>query len=166
MDTIKHLFLDLEDTVITPATNGWHNTNMINVEEIKKFIALFKPNFIHIFSFAIWDETQKTLFNLRCRPMIESTLDIKLNDILTVDDDIIPACCSVMGLNPGTVTFDDASSFWSKHESFRLWCRLKFKYTHLIVKTEVLFLDDVVFNEHFNWPDLQVTGNIVKIKTL
>jgi hypothetical protein len=139
---------------------------MINIEQISKFIYIFKPDYIHIFSFAIWDETQKALFNLHCRPMIESSLKIKINNVLTVDDDIIPACCSVMGLNTNTVTFDDASSFWSKHESFRLWCRHHFKFIGDLTDIEVLFLDDIVFNEHFNWPDLRVTGNIVRIEPL
>jgi hypothetical protein len=161
----KHLFLDLEDTIITPVTTGWHNTELINVALIRKHILDLNPDFIHIFSFAIWDERELGLFRKHCCPMIEQALGIKISNVPTVDDDIIPACCDIMGLSRSTVTFDDVSSFWSKHESFRLWCRRKF-INRAFSEVKVVLLDDAVINETFSWPDLGMTGEIIRIETL
>lgn len=79
--------------------------------------------------------------------MLEKSLGIVLGNIPTVDDDIIPACCSVMGLSKDTVDFCEMSNFWGKHEAFRLNTRHMFKHD---VDTEVVLLDDAVFNEHFS----------------
>jgi hypothetical protein len=164
---VKHLFLDLEDTVITPVLSGWFNTRLINVPKIKSFMAEFKPNFVHLFSFAVWNEQELLRFNMGTRPMLEESLGMPLCTTWTVEGDIIPMCCSVMRLGQGSVSFSDACEFWSKHESFRLCMRHTFKDTHKQgVDTEVVLLDDAVFNEHFHWPDLQITGRVLNIDTL
>ena len=46
---MKHLFLDLEDTVITPVIDGWHLFEIINQDKIQTVINRFEPNFIDIF---------------------------------------------------------------------------------------------------------------------
>lgn len=164
MNTRRHLFLDLEDTVITPVLDGWFNTHMINVPKVKNFIAEFKPDAVHLFSFAVWNAAERERFNLGTRPMLENCLGIKLSGVPTVDDEIIPACCSVMGLSVTTVDFSEMSNFWGKHEAFRLNMRHMFKNTHTHdVDTEVVLLDDCVINENFEWPDLRIKGRIINI---
>lgn len=161
---VRHLFIDLEDTIITPVMNGWFNTHLINVELIQKIIAEFEPDFLHVFSFAIWNQEERMRFDLGTRPMIEARLGMKFNLVPTVDDSIIPACCAVMGIDPGAINFSDMSDFWGKHEAFRLFCRKQFANTHEHdVDTEVLLLDDAVMNEEFFWPDLRITGKISKV---
>ncbi len=144
--------------------HGWFNTHLMNVQKIKDFIAEFKPEFVHLFSFAVWNQAELARFNLGLQPMLEDAFDFKLCTTWTVDDDIIPMCCSVMHLGQGSVTFNEASEFWSKHESFRLCMRHTFKDT--IGETEVVLLDDAVINENFEWPDLQIKGRILNIDTL
>lgn len=163
-DVLRHLFLDLEDTVITPVVDGWFNTHPINAEKIKAFIAKFQPHFIHIFSFAIWNQEELKRFNLGTRPMIEQALGVSLSHVPTVDDEILPACISVAKLHHACVTFSDMSDFWGKHEAFRLNMRHMFKSGQ--VKVEVALLDDMVYNEAFEWPDLKVKGHILNIDQL
>lgn len=170
---MKHLFLDLEDTIITPVLDGWHNTELVNIDKIKKVILDFNPDFINIFSFAIHDDIQKDLFNRHTRPMIELALGVKINLIPTVDIDIKNACCNLLSLNKSTVDFAEMSNFWGKHQSFRLYCRHLFRKAYetsqtseafsFAETTEVFLLDDAVEHENFEWPLLKIVGTIRNI---
>lgn len=161
------MFLDLEDTVITPAVNGWERTECINIEKVKNVIREFKPDFIHLFSFAIWNERELNKFKVSTLGMIQKVFGIEFHQMWTVDDDIIPMCSNELGLTKGIITFADASDFWSKHQSFRLCMRQHFKGNPQSAPVQVMLLDDVVFNEVFEWPDMGLTGfvrNIDQIK--
>lgn len=160
----RMLFLDLEDTIITPVVDGWFNTHLINLQTIKSFMEEFKPDFVHIFSFAIWNQSELLRFNQGTRPMIENALGVKLSAVPTVDDDILPTAARVMRMDPSSIDFQEMSNFWGKHEAFRLNMRNQFKSAHTDV--EVVLLDDAVFNEEFHWPDLKVKGRILNIEEL
>lgn len=168
MNAKRHLFLDLEDTLITPVVEGWECSELINVGKIKSVIDSFRPDHVSIFSFAIWNERERLLFAKHARPMIERALGVKLSMVPTVDDDIISACCAAQGISRKTVTFSDASDFWGKQQAFRLWCWITFgtNWERHGIKNDVFLLDDAVFNEEFNWPDLRVTGQIKNIDKL
>jgi hypothetical protein len=168
MITHRHLFLDLEDTIITPVTDGWFNTHCINVEKVKAIIADWKPTQVHLFSFALWDTSQLVRFNMGTREHLEKALGIKFDTAWTVDDNIIPMCCQVMGLGQGSVTFQDMGEFWSKHQAFRLCMMHKFKgaWSTWQHENDVLLLDDMVINETFHWPDLHVRGTVANIDNL
>lgn len=161
METKRHLFLDLEDTVIEPVLKGWHATEMINVAKVKAFIAEFKPHEVHLFSFAVWDNQQKAMFQQGTQPMLEAALGIRLHSIPTVDDDIIPAVCNVLGLPRSSMDFDDLSTFCGKHDAFRHCMRNLFKHSSSL--KELVLLDDAVYNETSEWPDLQVKLRILNI---
>lgn len=166
-NTARHLFLDLEDTVITPVMAGWWNTECINVARVKRVIREFQPHYVHLFSFAIWNERELELFRQGTKPMLENTFGVKLGLEWTVDDDIIPMCCAQTGLAISTVDFQECSNFWGKQQSFRLCMREHFKNTHKHgVHVDVLFLDDVVYDENFFWPDLEIDGRIRNIENL
>jgi hypothetical protein len=160
-EPVRHLFLDLEDTIISPVIDGWFNTRLKNVAKIKSFIADFKPHFMHVFSFAIWDEAQRERFNMGTRAMIERALGMSFTEVPTVDGEILPTCCRVLGLAQDSLTFSDMSDFWGKHEAFRLNMRHMWKSGQTSV--EVVLLDDAVYNETFEWPNLQVKGRILNI---
>ena len=163
----RHLFLDLEDTVITPVVDGWFNTGLINLDKVRRIIDEWQPDFVHIFSFAIWNQQELLRFNHAVRPRLEQALGIKLSIVPTVDDDILRNCCQVLGISPDRVDFSDMSDFWGKHEAFRLCVRQQFATTSQHgVTSEVMLLDDAVFNEFFDWPDLQVRGSILNIDNL
>jgi len=160
------LFLDLEDTIITPVLDGWHKTELINVQLIKRLIREFDPDTINLFSFALHNEREVALFNKHCRPMIETAIGHPLDLTPTVDDHIVPTCCNVLGLSKDRVDFSDAGDFWSKQQSFRLWLRGNLSLLSRGFGSEVLLLDDVVFNEQFSWPDDKISGWIVNVDTL
>lgn len=156
----RELFLDLEDTIITPVVNGWGSFELINVEKVRAFIDAFEPTAVNIFSFAIWDLHQRELFNRLCRPHLEKALSITFNLTLTVDGDITPVCCRQMGVSPGLVDFNEMSAFWSKQGAFRLWCRhhaTSLRLHEPNLHLHMVLLDDVVYNEVLRWPDLQTT---------
>lgn len=161
---MKVLHLDLEDTIIEPVSNGWFNTRLMNVDKVKTVIDKFQPDEVHVFSFAVWDPRQLALFNMGTRERIERVLGVKIVAVPTVDEDIVPACCAVLGLSPTTVTFQEVSDFWGKDGAFKLY--LRHIYKNNSTPLEVLLLDDAVYNETFEYPNINVKGQIVNILEL
>ena len=168
MITRKHLFLDLEDTIITPVMNGWWKTELINLDKIKGIIEQFQPDQVNIFSFALHNDFEREGFNAGTRPMIEQALGRKFSSVPIVENEIINVCCNAKWISPERVDFMDIRDFWGKHDAFRLWCQEMFKNSWASGKqdTEVMLLDDDVVNENFEWPDLHVKGRIIDITTV
>lgn len=162
MNNEKHLFLDLEDTIITPVINGWWKTSLINEEIIEKVLSGWNPDFIHIFSFAIHNKRELDLFEQGTRPMIESFLKRKLDKVFTVKEDILPICCKAKGLSIEHTDFSDLCDFWGKQDSFRIFIRNSklFSKTH---GAKLLFLDDCVEDEDFSFKEPNVVGLIRKM---
>lgn len=160
----RHLFLDLEDTIIAPVMEGWFRTYLVNVNKVKAVIAEFQPHAIHLFSFAIHNKLELDLFNQGTRTMIEEALGRKLSACPTVDDDIIPVCAKVLGIHYERLDFQDLCDFLGKHEAFRL--NMRNMWGKGSSPVELLFLDDAVYNESFEWPDLQVKGRILNIDSM
>jgi hypothetical protein len=156
------LWLDLEDTVITPIVDGWNKFEIINLEKIQRVIQEFEPVRVNVFSFAIWNTHQRSLFDSHCRPHVEKALGVKFDLVPTVDDHIIPAACQVLLLSQSRVDFADASAFWSKQESFRLLLRSQSQHS----QSHHVLLDDAVESETFSFPRLKVSGHILNIDSL
>jgi hypothetical protein len=164
MKTARHLWLDLEDTIITPVVNGWFNVQLMNIVKVRQVIKEFEPDYVHIFSFAIWDQAQLHSFNTLLRDHLERALGVEFSVVPTVDDDILPRCCKVAGIHRDTVSFLEMSDFWGKHEAFRLFMRSTYADMQPDVSVDVMLLDDSVINESFNWPDLRISGRIFNIE--
>jgi hypothetical protein len=161
---VRELHLDLEDTIITPVVDGWHNTGLINVEKIKHIKELFRPDSLHLFSFALWNERELTLFTKFVQPMIEAELGMVIASKPTVDDQILPACCREMGLAVDLVDFSEMSAFWSKQGAFRLYMRQRHRVTHMHgTKITAVLLDDAVKTESFGLMDLEVNAAVLNI---
>lgn len=165
---MKHLWLDLEDTVIEPVLNGWFNTQLIptGIAKVKKIINEFQPDRVHVFSFAVWNEQELTRFNMGTRPRLEAALGVTFSSVPTVDDDMIPAACKFMGLSPDRVDFEEMSNFWGKQQTFRL--NLLHIYRHRArdaeaTPIEAMLVDDVVYNETFEIPQLNLKGHVLNI---
>lgn len=158
----KHLFLDLEDTIITPVLSGWWNTQIINERVIEKVLADWNPDFIHIFSFAIHNKRELDLFEIGTRPIIESFLKRKLDKVFSVEDDILPVCCKAKGLSIERTDFSDLCDFWGKQDSFRIFLR-NCNLFGIFHPVEVLFLDDCVEDEDFSFHTPNIGGLIRKI---
>lgn len=163
----KHLFLDLEDTIIAPVMEGWWQTEIIpeNAEKIRKIIAEYKPDVVNIFSFAIHNDRERANFGMGTKPMIERALGVTFSSIPIVEGEIIEACCNMKWISSDRCDFIDIRDFWGKQDAFKLWCRHLFQHSweKWQQETEVMLLDDDVFNENFQWPDMHVTGQIIDI---
>jgi len=166
VETVRHLHLDLEDTVIEPVINGWPNTVVLpeKLIQIRRFIDVFRPQHVHVFSFAIWNEAEHMRFCTYTKERLERLLRVHFTTVPTVDDDIIPYACRAIGLSPDVVTFQDASDFWGKGEAFRLY--LKHLWRDLPQqgrKIEAVLIDDAVTNEVFEFPDLHIKGQLLNV---
>jgi hypothetical protein len=137
----KILFLDLEDTIIEPVLTGWHNFIPKNMDEIKRFIQEEKFEEISIFSFAIWDQTQKKQFEKSCQKWLEKELNIPFTMVPTIDDEILQSCCKQKKIHPQTIDFKDIVDFWSKDLSFILCIKDWFQNEKDV---DILLLDDAV----------------------
>ena len=155
------LFLDLEDTIIEPVLNGWANSSMINVPKIKDFIEKNMISDLRIFSFAIWDENQKKQFEFWVKPALERVLGLKFNQIPTIDDHILPACCKQKRLVVELTQFSDMVEFWGKDLSFMLCMKEWFKDNQ--EEREIFFLDDAVEDMTFELKDNKIKCHILNI---
>jgi hypothetical protein len=158
------LFLDLEDTIITPVIEGWHMCEIINLNKINKFIVDNNIEVISIFSFALHDKLQKNLFTKYTQPMIEKALGLPLFMIPNVEDDIIPACCRQNHIAPALVSFEELCDFWGKQLSFLLFIRETFKNNKSPMN--IFFLDDAIIDMHFQLPHLQIEAKTFNIDNL
>ncbi len=160
---VRHLFLDLEDTVITPVVEGWHNCELINIDKVRAFMQDWQPHYVHLLSFAVWNPRELALFNQHVRPMLEAALGMPLSSTATVDDDILPACCKVRSMSAERVDFSEMSAFWGKHDAFRLFMQHRFCRGLREVPVEVALLDDAVMHERFEWPRWKIRGELINI---
>ena len=162
-DTETHLFLDLEGTVITPVLDGWHNAEILNLDRVKDVIWKEQPLTVNIFSFALHTEADLSSFNGRIRNALEKELGVEFTWIPTVQQ-IKGATCAARHLHPGKVDLDDLSSFFSKHESFRLFVREHTRFpTARNAHRKFILIDDNVWNEKWSWEDRNVSGEIIHV---
>lgn len=157
---MRHLFLDLEDTVITPANDGWHNTEPINIARVRRFIDSWKPDYVNIFSFAIWDDQQLRLFDFHVRPWLERELGIRFNHIPTREQ-IKMRCSVAMRMANDMVSEQDLMDFWGKQMSFRLYIP-----QWLRNGGDVALLDDVVHDEDWFTHSPAINAEVRNILTL
>ena len=165
----KHLFLDLEETIISPVVEGLWNVELMNLTKIRDIIAEFQPDVVNIFSFALHNDLERNNFNASgCRAMIEKAIGKPLSHIPTVENEIIQMCCNTKWISSDRVDFIDIRDFWGKHDAFRLSIQHLFQHSwkNWEQETEVILLDDDVINENFEWPDLHIKGRIINIDTL
>lgn len=166
----RHLFLDLEDTVIQPVTRGWDATELVNIPKVRAFIKEWRPTKVHLFSFALHNVHELSGFNRGTRAMLEEALGLTLQMTPTVDEDILPACCRLQRLSPRHTTFTEMVEFWGKQASFRMYVRqLHSKLmprTSFEQKLTVALLDDAVFDEDFTWPTENISGQVRNVDML
>lgn len=166
---VRHLWLDLEDTTISSVVdNAWGDCELINVELIKEIVADWNPDFINIFSFAIWDKHDLAEFDKHIRQKLEDSIGRKLSFVWTMDDDIVPMSCAEKGLYityPATIR-DDVRRFFGKQDSFKLCVKHMFQASSADGDgIELMFVDDDVFDEIFVWPRHNIRGSIFNVES-
>lgn len=166
----RHLFLDLEDTVIEPVYQGWHRTELVNTERVRAFIQEWKPTAVHLFSFAVHNVHELSGFNRGTRPMLEQALGVRIQMTPTVDDDILPACCRLQSLSVQRTSFEDVVEFWGKQTAFKMFMRQNmhqlFKRDNFDEPLHAALLDDAVFDEDVTWPNENVHLSIRNVLML
>jgi hypothetical protein len=168
MEHQRHLFLDLEDTVIEPIPDAqaWSRTRIINEEKIRRFIEEFQPAGVHIFSFAIWNEHERKNFNRWLRLPLEIALKRELRLVLRVDEDIIPNAVSVRCPGMMGVSFSEMSNYWGKEETFRYNIRELARTIWKGIPIDAVLIDDCVVTEEWELPALQLKGRTINIEEL
>jgi hypothetical protein len=154
----NHLFLDLEDTVITPVLDGWSNAEILldNIALYRDLI--LKADQVNIYSFAIHDQFQLELFRKELQPELELALGRKLGIIPTVDNHIIPAVSRQLKLSHH-LTFSELLDIGSKQFAFPHYVKEVFKG----LPVNVVLLDDAVENSTFAFPNLNLTGQMIRV---
>lgn len=172
MSAQKHLFLDLEDTVIHPVneSGGWFHTELVNIPKVREFIKDWGATEVHLFSFAVHNAFELSGFNRGTRPFLEDALGVKFRLTPTVDDDILPACCRLQKLSPKHTTFQEMVEFWGKQPAFRMFIRERhaklFPRASFEIPLHVALLDDAAFDEDFVWPVENILGCVRNVDML
>lgn len=163
LGTGKHLFLDLEDTVVTPNLGGWRSVEFMNnhLELVSRLIDEFKPDTVNVFSFAIDDEKDLDDFQTNCGVFLEKRLGFKFT-IVPHMLQIQQVLAEVKGLS--SITRSDINDFWNKQLAFKDWLIWNQR-THLRARIpvpviEAHFLDDTVTVEKFEMPGLSLKALI------
>jgi len=159
----RHLHLDLEDTLIHPITaNSWWQARprQDTLMKVKAFIKEWQPHSVNIFSFAIWTPHELDGFNQGLRGHLEDELGVKFQAVPTVDD-MIAVGKRVLQVN--VLDMDDILHFIGKQDTFRFCMRGLETMAKAGPGIDVVLLDDVVYNESFDWPDMKISGRILNI---
>lgn len=126
------IFLDLEDTII----HTWNDPVLCNFTQVKDFLTDNNITKVSIFSFAIWDDKDKKVFETQLKPFLESALNVEIIEWPSVDEmiDII--------LTHFCIKFDrhEFITVWGKSRAFFDFC----KATQI---EDCLLIDDVVTDE-------------------
>lgn len=166
---MKILYLDLEDTVITPAINGWCSVTFLERElaRIHRLIAEQSYDAFAIFSFAVHRDKDYDEFRVFIEPTLRKALGIANGfvEIPKVYDDIIPTIAKRRGMHPSYVTLSDIVEFYGKNESFRLYTTARWPST-AGEPCEVHLVDDSVERESFHSYKHNVRGEVFNISEL
>jgi hypothetical protein len=164
----KHLFLDLQGTIVDTLEGTIHNAKIIDEHAlaIKRFIDATKPDFVHVFSNAIIDAEMQYRFNKYLRPKIETALGVKLSFVPTLDNEIRKACCAANGLVWPEVStrnlldfYDRGSTFYLYVQAARTWAVLR-DHPDSIAPLEVTYISTNVNRVEFVFPRAHLSGNI------
>lgn len=148
----KILFLDLEETLIV----SWCNPIFCNTDLIKKILLKEETNRVHIFSFAIIDETDKKLFEERFKIKLENHFNIEILSWVSLDE-IMTEVFQFDGIMFEKFEF---TTMWKKYRAFHDFCRNKFE------NKECVLIDDTVPNSRLELLDKNLIIRTINIPTI
>lgn len=160
-----HSFVDLEDTVITPAVPSFAACELLpaNIHFIRNF---FTDREIpvaswNIFSFALHNEGDLRNFEAtNTRSWIEERMGVQFSRIPLLGTDIKRACCRQMRLTESCVDTQEVINFWGKQVAFQHWV---VDNKRAFAGSDIFLFDDVVMNNTLTMSDFDITINFVKI---
>ncbi len=133
-----HLFLDLEDTLIQPVTEGWRGISFLEANIAKVMPLVRSAKAVSLFSFALWKHDFEN-FQTHARPLIEAKLERTLFMIPTVEM-IMSFVCDKLGISEQNTDFSDICDFLGKGGAFE----------HFVTRLEIdnaCLIDDAVMDK-------------------
>jgi hypothetical protein len=160
----KHIFFDLEDTLITPVIEGWLMCELVNFHKIQSILNEFQPTHVHTFTFAIHDDNDRCGFEAHCKQWIEQTHQFTFSTCNGIHE-IRERCCRVKGLQSNLTSISDMVEFWGKQVSFRLfaedWFKQSFSKHNPNQPVEIMLVDDSIIPEKFELFDGMLKASCV-----
>lgn len=157
---MKTLWLDIENTILSPVVEGWHASVPMNIVRIQNYIETYKPDRLGIFSFAIHTDHDRNSFKLNWNAYFLNKLGMPFAYIPNIEQ-IKKHCCSAMRISPDRVEFSNMCDFWSKQLAFELYVQ-GFSKGNVDEQHHTL-LDDAVVHKTFAFPKLNVSGQVLNI---
>ena len=155
MNRSKVFFFDLEETVI----ECWSNPILCNKDKIISFIQQNNVEEVHIFSAAIWDDRDKSIFEKTLKSWLEDTFNIKIlswPSMTEVWKETQWKICKFENVQ-------EIIAMIGKKRMFEDWCKIKHhKDSHCILLDDS-FDEEVLFNKVHNTAIEVVDVNKVQI---
>lgn len=126
-------WFDLEETLI----DSWNNPILVNIGKINEYIKLNNIKKINIFSYAIYGDTDKIIFDKRIKPTIEEFYGITVDIVLTVED-------MMKAMKAECIYYESVSDFMSMNK--KDWAFIKYQKYTIKNGTCCTLIDDVVDN--------------------
>ena len=148
------VFLDLEKTLI----HSWEDPVLINENIIRKKLDLLNPDTIGIYSFAIYDDKDRTVFTNSIKQEIESSLHIKIESsfVFTVSE------IAETVLNKKSPDIQSFIQEYGKQKSFEQFIHQKFQSGNFTLIDELVENLDLYENQilsiHFLNPFLKISA--------
>ena len=77
-----NIYIDLEQTIIS----NWDDGFLINTEKVRDFLKSHNAEGFHVFSFAVWNDADRFVFNTRFKSVLENALESKVLTCNTCED--------------------------------------------------------------------------------
>jgi len=145
----KILFLDLEETVI----QSWDNPIFCNTDFILDILKQEQVKQVHIFSFAIYNDRDKKIFENTMKSGLEQHLGVEILSWVSIKELIEKI------FNHTNTLFDENEliTLWGKVRSFHDFCSSEFN------NIECILVDDVVPNSRFDLFDKNLSIRTIRV---
>lgn len=140
-------FLDVENTII----ESWDQPYLIKIWKLKEILEYHNIKNVVIFSYAINNSYDAEYFNINMKEMIETALNIKILDVLTVEE-IILNCFG---------NFNDISMYQFKNGFGKFHGLLK--YLENDKNMDIILIDDLVEDCIVEFKDRNVFVKCIKV---
>lgn len=141
---VKHLYLDLEDTVITPVTAGWLTGEIItaHIATVRKLCQW--ADRVSIFSFAVGSASDRDGFR-EIQKWLEDAIGCDIAHVPTCDEiQAVIATHKKFAHGPGFFDFDDMCCFYGKEGAFDLWIKKRWLDGAYADGDQIMLLDDTI----------------------
>ena len=140
------VFIDLEETII----ESWDNPLLMNVSKLKDILSTLEVSSVDVFSAAVWNDTDKSIFVSQMKEAIERVLDVVIVDTISMGD----VWFQTQWKSAKFESICEMTALIGKKRMFEDWCREKHFNEHCIL------IDDSFGNSFLHNSD---SGGIVQV---